>query len=290
MLRMANRDIIRHFTMTFSSVISIGVALMISMIMTVAALNISHFTENIQSEFIIHVSIRPGTTQEDKDLLEEKLSRMRDVSKVTYSSKENELDLLIKENGDVFAQYQGEDKNPLYDIFVVELTDNKKIQDVSDVIKKYDNVAKVSYGGSMIVNMINLMEMVRKWGYIFVIAMGVLAVFLIRNTIKMAIQVRKDEIAIMRQVGAMNWYVTFPFMLEGMITGILGALGPILVCIGGYTYLYKSMNGMFLSEMFKLIPPFPFTLQISLGMLIIGLIVGMVGSLLAARKYLRWSR
>ncbi|MCF0105328.1 MAG: ABC transporter permease [Holdemanella sp.] len=287
---MANRDIIRHFTMTFSSVISIGVALMISMIMTVAALNISHFTENIQSEFIIHVSIRPGTTQEDKDLLEEKLSRMRDVSKVTYSSKENELDLLIKENGDVFAQYQGEDKNPLYDIFVVELTDNKKIQDVSDVIKKYDNVAKVSYGGSMIVNMINLMEMVRKWGYIFVIAMGVLAVFLIRNTIKMAIQVRKDEIAIMRQVGAMNWYVTFPFMLEGMITGILGALGPILVCIGGYTYLYKSMNGMFLSEMFKLIPPFPFTLQISLGMLIIGLIVGMVGSLLAARKYLRWSR
>ena len=190
----------------------------------------------------------------------------------------------------MFAQYQGEDKNPLYDIFVVELTDNKKIQDVSDVIKKYDNVAKVSYGGSMIVNMINLMEMVRKWGYIFVIAMGVLAVFLIRNTIKMAIQVRKDEIAIMRQVGAMNWYVTFPFMLEGMITGILGALGPILVCIGGYTYLYKSMNGMFLSEMFKLIPPFPFTLQISLGMLIIGLIVGMVGSLLAARKYLRWSR
>ena len=120
--------------------------------------------------------------------------------------------------------------------------------------------------------------------------MVLFAVFLIRNTIKLAIQVRKDEIMIMRQVGAMNWYITFPFMLEGMISGFLGALLPILICTIGYTVLYSKLNGIFMSEMFKLLPPFPYTIYISLALLVIGLVVGMIGSALAARKYLRWTR
>ena len=290
MLKMANKDIIRHFAMTFSSILSIGVALLIAMIMSVSALNVSHFTEDIESEFIIHVSIRPGASQKEKDALQSELEQLDYVSDVQYSSKEDELEALIEENGDIFSQYEGEEKNPLYDIFVVDLTDSSEIKQVSETIQKLDNVAKVSYGGSMIVNMINLMQMVRKWGYIFIGIMAFLAIFLIRNTIKMAIQVRKDEIAIMRQVGAMSWYVSFPFMLEGMITGALGALIPIVVCVGGYSYLYDKMNGVFLSDMLVMIPPYPFTIEVSVVMLLIGLVVGMMGSMLAAGKYLRWSR
>ena len=82
--------------------------------------------------------------------------------------------------------------------------------------------------------------------------MVLIAVFLIRNTIKMTILVRKDEIAIMRTVGAYNWYISLPFVLEGIFIGFWGALGPVLICIFGYTGLYHVMNGMFFSDMMSI--------------------------------------
>ena len=94
----------------------------------------------------------------------------------------------------------------------------------------------------------------------------------------------------MRQVGAANWYITFPFMLQGMLSGFIGALGPCLLCVLGYSALYRSFGGMFMSDMFILIKPFPFTLIISAILLAIGVLVGMFGSYLASRKYLRWTR
>ena len=108
--------------------------------------------------------------------------------------------------------------------------------------------------------------------------MVLIAVFLIRNTIKMTILVRKDEIAIMRTVGAYNWYISFPFVLEGIFIGFWGALGPVLICIFGYTGLYHVLK------------PYPFVLWTSGGILLIGMVVGMLGSYLAVRKYLRWTR
>lgn len=117
-----------------------------------------------------------------------------------------------------------------------------------------------------------------------------IAVFLIRNTIKMTILVRKDEIAIMRTVGAYNWYISLPFVLEGIFIGFWGALGPVLICIFGYTGLYHVMNGMFFSDMMSMLKPYPFVLCTSGGILLIGMVVGMLGSYLAVRKYLRWTR
>ena len=138
--------------------------------------------------------------------------------------------------------------------------------------------------------MIQLFKNIRVWGSVFVGLMVLIAVFLIRNTIKMTILVRKDEIAIMRTVGAYNWYISLPFVLEGIFIGFWGALGPALICIFGYTGLYHVMNGMFFSDMMSMLKPYPFVLCTSGGILLIGMVVGMLGSYLAVRKYLRWTR
>lgn len=110
-----------------------------------------------------------------------------------------------------------------------------------------DGVVNATYGGSAINTMISLFKNIRVWGSVFVGLMVFIAIFLIRNTIKMTILVRKDEIAIMRTVGAYNWYISFPFVLEGIFIGFWGALGPVLICIFGYTGLYHVMDGMFLA-------------------------------------------
>ena len=220
------------------------------------------------------------------------LGRERQKHRIGASSgsKEEELDALIKENGAMFKQYKGEDKNPLYDVLNVELKDNTKISKVTKKISKMDGVVQATYGGSAINTMIQLFKNIRVWGSVFVGLMVLIAVFLIRNTIKMTILVRKDEIAIMRTVGAYNWYISLPFVLEGIFIGFWGALGPVLICIFGYTGLYHVMNGMFFSDMMSMLKPYPFVLCTSGGILLIGMVVGMLGSYLAVRKYLRWTR
>lgn len=290
LIHRAGVDIRRHFTLTFSSVLSIGVALLIAMLMVVTAVNVNGFTKNIESEFIVQISLEPTIEQREVDSLIQSISVMDNVKSVNYSSKEAELDKLIEQNGEIFEQYKGENKNPLYDVLIVELLDNKTIDSFTKKTSKMAGVIEATYGGDSIYTLINVFEAVRYGGMIFVAIMVILAIFLIRNTIKMTISVRRDEIAIMRQVGAYSWYISVPFMFEGMFTGLLGALGPALICGFGYTYLYQALNGNFMSEMFKLIEPFPFVLWVSLALFTVGGLVGMIGSMLATRKYLRWAR
>ena len=290
LIRSANKDMHRHFSMTFSSIVSIGIALLMALFIFVIYMNVGGFTDQIESEFMIQVSLNPTLDEEEISDLSDTISSMSPVKKVTYSSKEKELDALIKENGAMFKQYKGEDKNPLYNVLNVELKDNSKISSVTKKISKMDGVVEATYGGSAIGTMIRLFKNIRIWGSVFVGLMVFIAIFLIRNTIKMTILVRKDEIAIMRTVGAYNWYISFPFVLEGIFIGFWGALGPVLICVFGYTGLYHMMNGMFFSDMMSMLNPYPFILYTALGILLMGMIVGMLGSYLAVRKYLRWTR
>ncbi|WP_295565767.1 permease-like cell division protein FtsX [uncultured Holdemanella sp.] len=290
LVRSANKDMHRHFSMTFSSIVSIGIALLMALFIFVIYMNVGGFTDQIESEFMIQVSLNPTLEEDEIDELSNSISSLASVKKVTYSSKEDELNALIKENGAMFKQYKGEDKNPLYNVLNVELKDNSKISAMTKKISKMDGVVEATYGGSAISTMVQLFKNIRIWGSVFVGLMVFIAVFLIRNTIKMTILVRKDEIAIMRTVGAYNWYISFPFVLEGIFIGFWGALGPILICVFGYTGLYHVMNGMFFSDMMSMLNPYPFILYTALGILFMGMIVGMFGSYLAVRKYLRWTR
>ena len=94
----------------------------------------------------------------------------------------------------------------------------------------------------------------------------------------------------MRNVGAKNSFIRAPFLVEGVIIGILGSIIPILITIYAYIYAYKVLDGYIISKMFILIPPHPFVLQIALILLCLGVLVGIIGSLFSVNKYLRWKR
>lgn len=285
----AIKDMHRHVSMTFSSIFSIGIALLMAAFMFVIYMNIGQFTTKIEDQFLIQVSLSPTIDETQIESIESEIESLKGVKNVTFSSKEEELDALIKDNGEMFEQYKG-DKNPLYDTLHVELKDNSKMDAITKKIKKLDGVVKATYGGSAVSMMIRLFDNLRVWGSVFVGVMILIAVFLIRNTIKMTIMVRKDEIWIMRTVGAYNWYITLPFVLEGVFIGFWGALGPALICLFGYSALYQFTNGMFFSSMLTMVKPFPFVVITALGLELIGILVGMFGSYLAVRKYLRWTR
>ena len=119
------------------------------------------------------------------------------------------------------------------------------------------------------------------------IALILVTAFLIANTIKITIMSRKREIEIMRLVGASNFSIKTPFIVEGMILGLFGSIVPIIISTYGYLAFYNHFDGYLFSELIQLIKPEPFIYQVSLSVIVIGIIVGMIGSASAVRKYLK---
>lgn len=285
------RNLIRHISLTVSSVIAVTVTLLIVGVLVVIAGNISDFTDNIESDFQIQATISPGFS-EDKEIaeLQAQIEQLDHVESCTFSSKEDELQELIAENGEMFRYYEGEDRNPLYDVFRIELDDNRQIDAVSEALNQMDGIVEATYGGDEITVMVSVFEALRSGGAVFVVFLAILALLLIQNTIRMTIQARNIEIAIMRSVGASNWYIRGPFILEGMYIGVLGSIIPIFLISCGYYALYQAFDGVLLSSMFVMKPMWPFIFGVCLILLLGGILVGMAGSFLAVGKYLRWKR
>ena len=167
----------------------------------------------------------------------------------------------------------------------------KNIDDIKttvNVIKNINGVKTVNYGEDMIDQLITVFKVVEKASIFIVVALVVVTAFLIGNTIKLAIFSRKREIEIMRLVGASNVSIKVPFVIEGLFIGMLGSVIPIILSVYGYTSLYNFFKGkLFGSSLAKLVPPTPFMYYISLVLLAIGIVVGMIGSYRAVRKYLK---
>ena len=115
----------------------------------------------------------------------------------------------------------------------------------------------------------------------------VMALLMISNTIKMTITARQTEISIMRMVGASNWYIRLPFMLEGVFIGILGSLVPLLILSIGYIYIYNGANEFF-AGLIALRAPSPFLIQGGLLLTGLGCFVGLIGSFVSIRRFLKF--
>ena len=146
--------------------------------------------KNIEEQLVIQVSINPTMSEEDIQTLEAELKDIKGVDTVRFSDKDEELDQLIEDYGETFEQYEG-DKNPLYDVFIIELSDNTQIDSITGKISKMDGVVEATYGTGAVNTMVHLFASLRYGGLIFIAALIFLSIFLIRNTIKMTIRNQK---------------------------------------------------------------------------------------------------
>ena len=185
--------------------------------------------------------------------------------------------------------FRGEE-NPLNHAYFVSVKNANDINTISEEINKLDGIKAVAYGGNSVTQLIKILNSIQDGGLIFVGLLTLLALFLISNAIKMTIYARNKEISIMRNVGATNWYIKIPFMLEGILIGIFGAILPCVLTYFVYKYLYNAMNGQIITGVFRLQPIFPFTIQVCLLITGFGILVGLIGSFFSTSKYLKWKR
>lgn len=289
-IRTAFVSIFRHFAMSLSASSAVTVTLILFSAFLIVAGNVSLFTDNIEAELRIHVVMHQEVVNDDAIAQVKKdIEDISGVKRATFSSKEEELEMMIKERGEDLAMYRGEE-NPLSNAFFVTVQDGDQIQKISEQIQALEQVDKTMYGGNSVSKLISILNSIRSGGLIFIILLTVLALYLISNAIKMTIYARNAEISIMRNVGAANWYIKVPFMIEGMLIGILGALIPCILTYFGYQYLYDTLNGQIVTAVFTLQPMMPFTLQVCMALTLFGMAVGFIGGFVSTTRYLRWKR
>ena len=290
-IRDAFKSVFRNFSLSLASISCIAITLIIVAVSIVVSFNVENFTQEIERDLTIVVFVDNDATQEEVNNVKQELEKINEINKkeIVYKDKNSIKNDMAKESevfNTVMAEWDEKD-NPLKDTFQVKVRNAEKIGVTADKIKKIKKVSVVRYGEGMVEKMISSFETIKKITYIAVIALILVTIFLIINTIKLTIFSRKREISIMRLVGASNFTIKTPFIIEGMILGMIGSLLPIGLIIFGYPALYDKLGGYVFSPLVKLIGSASFVYTTSLIVLVIGIIVGMIGSASAVRKYLK---
>ena len=283
--------ITHHVAMVISTANAVTITLVLVSVLSLLIANISQITYDVEDDIQLYVKIENEVLDEDIQSIQNKISRIAGVEEIEYSDADNELDRFIAaygEAGKIYEIYRQD--NPLSRVFIIKVANSYSLAELSTQISTVEGIQSVDFGGATVEDFVKLLNGIREVGTIFVIALALLAIFLIYNTIKITINSRKEEIGIMRLVGATNSYIRSPLVLEGMFIGVLGSIIPILLTIFGYNYIYTSLNGQLVSGILKLIDVFPFTLWVSLLVLVAGVTVGVIGSYISATIYLRYKR
>lgn len=288
-IRDSFKSVFRNFSLSLASISCITITLIVVSISIILSLNVNKFTELVEKDVTIVAFLDAKVTDSEKQVVLDKLNKMSNIEKVKFKSKQ-EISKEMMDSSETFKNIMSqwsESESPIQDTFQIKVKDITKISDTADKIRKIEKVEIVKYGEEMVEQLISVFDIVRKLSVGAVIALIIVTAFLIINTIKITIFSRRREIEIMRLVGASNLNIKIPFVIEGLILGVLGSIVPILTTIYGYTAVYDKLGGQLFTPVIKLIKPTPFVYHISIILIIIGMIVGMIGSLRAVRKYLK---
>lgn len=295
-MREGAKNIIRNGWMSFASMSSIFISLFILGIFVLLAMNVNSMADQIESKVQIKVYLQTEVEEAKVTELQNKIGNITEVSKVTVVSKEEGLEQLKEamgeENGDWLEGYNNEN-NPLPISYVVDVYDPQTVETVAaqiDSINKADGtnpIYKVKYGEGYVEKLFKITNAVRNIGLVIVIGLGITAMFLISNTIKMTIIARRREIGIMKLVGATNSFIRWPFFIEGALIGFVSSVLTTIIVLVCYGQIIKLTQLDLSLMLIQLVPMKEAGMTAAALIMIIGTLIGIWGSTISVRKYLK---
>lgn len=281
----------RHFAMAFSSASAITITLLLVGVFAAFAANLAMLTKEIEQSISLVALVDYSVTDSSSiTSIQQQIESIDTIDRIEFRTKDEEFDF-YNENYPEMVEFSElyRDDNPFHDAFIIYLKDGTDMETTKVKVDSIPGISSVEDGGANTYTLITILHTIRNVGAIIIMALVALAVYLIYNTIKITIAARKDEIWIMRNVGAKNGYIRAPFLVEGVIIGIIGSIIPIIIVMYGYKKLYDYTSGSIMG-IINLIPTIPFILYLGGGLLLIGVLVGFIGSYISVCRYLRVTR
>lgn len=288
-IRDAFHSVVRNFSLSLASITCILITLLIVSISIILSAVVNNFTNNVKKDLTIVVFLDRDITKERTAEIKNELKAISNIDTIEFRSKTEIAKSMMEQYEtykDILKDYDEKDL-PLQDTYLIKVKEVEKIGDTAKKIDTILNVESVQYGAGMVEQLVDIFQTVKYVSIGVVLALIIVTIFLISNTIKITIFSRRKEIEIMRLVGASNLNIKIPFLFEGLFLGLFGAIIPILATIYGYTALYDQLGGYISVKTIQLIKPTPFVYYVSISLLIISAIVGALGSAKAVKKHLK---
>ncbi len=293
-LKTAIKSLYRNFSMSIASTVLVTLTLLVLSSTIILTLNIGFVTDTVFESLRINVYLEDSLNEAEIDTVQAELENISNVDTVTFSSKDAELENLTQDfqDGDLILEYL-EDDNPLKNVYIVNLNDmgtgeddTNAMETAAKEIEKINGVESAEYGAEQGTDsLIETLDFIKIISNLISIALLVITIFLITNTVKLTINARRHEIAIMRLVGAKSWYIRMPFVIEGMIIGLLGGIIAYFLSTYGYAYILDLAAIAFLKG--SLIPAEDLSTSYLVLIPLVGTLIGSLGSVIAIRGYLK---
>ncbi len=284
------RNVFKNKKSTMASLIIMCATMFIFGIFFVVGENVNHITKTVEEQQGMKVFIYDEATQEQTTELGNKIKQLEYVNTCVYQSKEEaleEMKRMFKNRKSLLSSYEGEG-NPFKAAYIVTLTDLTKLEEVQSKILTSDIVAKIESKADTINALIKIADGLKIITIIILVILVLISIFIITNTIKLTVHARRKEISIMKYVGATNSFIRWPFMVEGMLIGVISVLISILILGVCYnSVIMKIEESLLLANMSVQL----LSMQDMLGILItvylaLGIGIGAIGSAISMRKYL----
>ncbi len=292
-IRQGFRNLFRNSMFSLASILTMSACIFLFGAFFAVILNVRSLVTNIEEEVGITVLFDEDATEEEIRTIGDQIRTREEVTEVTYTSPEEAWETFQKEYFGDNPEYAAgfADDNPLAHSasYTVKVRTIEEQTDVANFISGLDGVREVNQSAKAVSTLIGFNNLLTYVSIAIILILLVIAVFLISNTIATGINVRREEIGIMKLIGATDSFVRAPFIVEGILLGIIGAALPLLILYYTYDLIMNHLFTRFgiLETMAGALPSlyqvFQYIMPVSL---ILGIGIGLTGSIITVRKHL----
>ncbi|MEQ6361888.1 cell division transport system permease protein [Thermoanaerobacter thermohydrosulfuricus] len=278
-------NLARNRLMTIASITSVMAAMLILGLFLVIILNVNSLTNQVESQLELKAFLKDNISEQEVSQIGNEIKTIPGVTSVVFESKEEALQKFKQQLGDKSYLAEGLEKdNPLPQSYIIKVKDAGLMKDISNEIKQINGVDKVSYGQDVVDKLLGIIKIIRIVGLSIILILFIISIVIISNTIKLGVFARRREINIMKYIGATDWFIRWPFLIEGVVLGLVGALLSVALLVLIYGYVLDIINNKLI--VFQLLPLEKIVGDILVYFSLIGAIIGALGSGLSIKRFL----
>ena len=276
----------RHNWMSIASISTVAVSLFVLGIFMILVLNMNRMASFLESQVQISVYLKDDLSKEDIRGIGDDIRGLQGIDTVAFISRSDAEKRLRERLGEqAYLLDALGDQNPLPDSYEVTVRDPSMVETTAKAIAEFSGVEQTKYGQDVVEHLFDITRLIRIFGLVLMLLLAGATLFIISNTIRLTVFARRKEVAIMKYVGATDWFIRWPFMLEGVVMGFAGgviaAIALKLVYAAAAAKIYDTL------AFFPLMPQYPSMNYITVALLLTGMAIGALGSALSLKRFLK---
>lgn len=285
-IKEALKSMQRNGLMTLASISTVTLSLFILGIFLCGVVNLNNMASTLENQVQISVYLKDGLTTDQIMSVGARLKALPDLKEIQFTNKTEAMERFRERLGDQQQLVDALDgHNPLPNSYELTFTTPSAVKSTAQIVATYPEVESSHFGQDVVDELFKISQVIRIGGIVLILFLAGATLFIISNTIRLTVFARRKEIGIMKYVGATNWFIRWPFLIEGMLLGLLGGI-IAAACVWQF-YRFISIEVADSLAFLPLVPMIPFVYQLAGILLGVGIVVGAVGSTISLKQYMK---